>query len=612
MSQTSIIRTSQVLSRLPGLMLNLPSMIKGIRVANNTDKNKPVGLGLCFDGAVKKNPQGLAILFEERQLTYTQLNAWVNRISHYLLSQGIKKGDCVAIFMENRPELIACILACAKIGAVSAMLNTAQKGKVLAHSINISKPKMIIAGEECYQAYEDIRHGDQGDVSGIQQHLFLSNLDTLNEPTSCPQNWLNLAQLIKPQAVSNPILKTNITSEDPCFYLYTSGTTGLPKAVVFNNGRFMKLYGSFGLSAVRLKKDDRLYVPLPFYHATALGVCWGSVLAQGACLIMTRKFSASNFWPDVKKHQATAFGYVGELCRYLLDQPKQKDDKQNSIRIIVGNGLRTSIWNEFKERFAIKKVMEFYGSSEGNIGFTNLFNFDQTVGISPFPYAIVQYDRESEKPKLDPNGKMMKVKKGEVGLLIGEITDKSPFHGYTDPAKTKAVIIENAFKDGDSWFNTGDIMRSMGFRHAQFVDRSGDTFRWKGENVSTTEVEMLVEEVDGISEAIVYGVEIPNTNGRAGMASIKLDGKVEDFDFENLVRRLQENMPEYAIPVFLRVNQQISLTGTFKHLKVPLKEKGFDLNKNNCPIYVRLPKSSQYTLVDKATQVKIEQGGFRF
>jgi len=374
----------------------------------------------------------------------------------------------------------------------------------------------------------------------------------------------------------------------------------------------MKLYGSFGLSAVRLKKDDRLYVPLPFYHATALGVCWGSVLAQGACLIMTRKFSASNFWPDVKKHQATAFGYVGELCRYLLDQPKQKDDKQNSIRIIVGNGLRTSIWNEFKERFAIKKVMEFYGSSEGNIGFTNLFNFDQTVGISPFPYAIVQYDRESEKPKLDPNGKMMKVKKGEVGLLIGEITDKSPFHGYTDPAKTKAVIIENAFKDGDSWFNTGDIMRSMGFRHAQFVDRSGDTFRWKGENVSTTEVEMLVEEVDGISEAIVYGVEIPNTNGRAGMASIKLDGKVEDFDFENLVRRLQENMPEYAIPVFLRVNQQISLTGTFKHLKAPLKEKGFDLNKNNCPIYVRLPKSSQYTLVDEATQVKIEQGGFRF
>jgi citronellyl-CoA synthetase len=608
MSQNSVIRTSQILSRLPGLMLQLPSLVKGSMVAKSTNKTKPVGLGLCFDGAVKKNPHGPAILFEDRQLSYTQLNEWVNSISHYLLSQGVVKGDCVAIFIENRPELLACVLACAKIGAVSAMLNTAQKGKVLAHSINITEPKVIIAGEECYQAYEDIRHLP----SSIQQHLFLADVDTLASQTHCPHNWLNLAELIKTQGTANPKLSDPITADDPCFYLYTSGTTGLPKAVIFNNGRFMKIFGSFGLSAVRLTKNDRLYVPLPFYHATALGVCWGSVLAQGAGLILTRKFSASNFWPDVKKHKATSFGYVGELCRYLLEQPKQSDDNQHNIRIIVGNGLRPGIWKEFKERFAIKKIMEFYGSSEGNIGFTNLFNFDQTVGVSPFPFAIVKYDRDSEQPVLDNKGNMQKVKKGESGLLIGEITPQSPFHGYTDNGKTQSVIIEGAFKKEDRWFNTGDIMLDMGFRHAQFVDRCGDTFRWKGENVSTTEVEMLVEEVAGISEAIVYGVEIPNTNGRAGMASLKLDGAVADFDFENLVTRLQENMPEYSIPIFLRVNQHISLTGTFKHLKAPLKEKGFDLAKNNCPIYVRLPKSNRYIKLDTATQQKIEQGGFKF
>ncbi len=584
-------------------------MIRGIKVANNTDKTKHVGLALCFEGAVKKNPHGPAILFEDRELSYQQLNQWVNRISHYLLSQGLQKGDCVAIFIENRPELLACTLACAKIGAVSAMLNTAQKGKVLSHSINISQPKYIIAGEECYHSYQGIRES-----SGIpnDHHLFLSNVDTLNKATDAPEGWLDLALLTRDQKQGNPVLNAHIVSEDPCFYLYTSGTTGLPKAVIFNHGRFMKLYGSFGVSAVRLQKNDRLYVPLPFYHATALGVCWGSALANGACLIMTRKFSASNFWPDVKKYQATAFGYVGELCRYLLDQPRQLNDGNNNIRIIVGNGLRASIWNEFKERFAIKKVMEFYGSSEGNIGFTNILNFDQTVGMSPFPYAIVQYDKETEKPILNNKGKMIKVKKGEVGLLIGEITDKSPFHGYTDKAKTKAVIFENAFKESDRWFNTGDIMRSMGFRHAQFVDRSGDTFRWKGENVSTTEVEMLLEEVPEISEAIVYGVEIPNTNGRAGMASLKLNSSVKDFNFSNLVSKLQENMPEYAIPVFLTVNQEVSLTGTFKHVKSPLKEMGFDLQKHNAPLYVRLPKSTLYINLDKETQQRIEQGDYRF
>ena len=609
MSQSTTIRSSQIISRLPGLMCNLPSMIKGIRIANSRDKAKPVGLAQCFDGAVRKNPNGPALIFQDRELSYNELNQWANRISHYLQSRGIQKGDCIAILIENRPELIASVLACAKIGAICAMLNTAQKGKVLTHSINISKPKMIIVGEECYPTYKDIRESTSIENDG---HLYLANVDTLNEQTHTPVGCLDLALEIRNLNHDNPQLSSPITSEDPCFYIYTSGTTGLPKAVIFNNGRFMKLYGSFGIGAVRLKKDDRMYVPLPFYHATALGVCWSSVLANGACLIMTKKFSASGFWPDIKKYRATSFGYVGELCRYLLDQPISNEDRNNGIRIIVGNGLRASIWNEFKERYDIKTIMEFYGSSEGNIGFTNLFNFNQTVGISPFPYAIVQYDRETEQPILDNQSRMIKVKKGQAGLLIGEITPKTPFHGYTDKAKTNSVIFENVFKRGDRWFNTGDIMRDMGFRHAAFVDRSGDTFRWKGENVSTTEVEMLLEEVPQIEEAIVYGVEIPNTNGRAGMASLKLGCDVKDFDFKDMVVQLNENIPHYAIPVFLRIDQNIALTGTLKHQKGPLKQMAFDIEKNNCPVYVLLPKADQYVALDKTMQNDIEQGNYRF
>ena len=609
MSQSDIITTSQIIKKLPRLMSNLPNMLKGIRITNSTDKTKVVGLGWCFEKAVKKNPNGLAILYQDRKITYQELNQWVNQISHYLLSKGLKKGDCAAILLENRPELLATVLACAKIGVVSAMLNTSQKGKVLTHSINLVKPKVIIAGEECLEAYEDIRQHTNIETN---KHLYLADHDTQANAGSTPDNWLNLSCEIKNQIDINPTQTNSIFREDPCFYIYTSGTTGLPKAVVFNHGRFMKLYGSFGVTAVRLKKDDRMYVPLPFYHATALGVCLSSVIAGGSCLIISRKFSVTNFWNDIRDYGATSFGYVGELCRYLVEQPIKPDEHDHKVRIIVGNGLRPSIWKNFKGRFGIETIMEFYGSSEGNIGFTNLLNFDQTVGMSPFPYAIVKYDKDKEAPFKDAKGKLVKVAKGDIGLLIGHITDKNPFHGYTDPAKTQASILENVFEKGDRWFNTGDIMRNMGFKHAQFIDRTGDTFRWKGENVSTTEVEMLLEETTQIREAVVFGVQIPNTDGRAGMASIGLNVPLDQFDFKLLLKQLKQNMPDYSIPVFLSINKKVELTQTFKHLKTPLKEKGFDLQKNQDPVYVCLPKSDAYVELTEQLQQEIEQGKYRY
>jgi citronellyl-CoA synthetase len=295
-----------------------------------------------------------------------------------------------------------------------------------------------------------------------------------------------------------------------------------------------------------------------------------------------------------------------------MEQPVKADDIDNSVRVIVGNGMRTSIWNEFKHRFGIKRVMEFYASSEGNIGFTNLLNFDRTVGMSPFPYAIVEYDKETDSPVRDNLGFMKKVKKGQMGLLIGEITAKSPFHGYTDASKTASCIINDALKSGDSWFNTGDIMRDLGFRHAQFIDRTGDTFRWKGENVSTTEVEMMLEEIEDVQEAIVYGVEIPNTNGRAGMASIKPAYRDGDIDFSLLLAELKKSLPNYAIPVFLRVNSDVQLTGTFKHIKGPLKESGYDLAKNKQSIYVWLPDTNLYQPLTEEIQQKIDSGFYRY
>jgi len=421
-----------------------------------------------------------------------------------------------------------------------------------------------------------------------------------------------LAQEIKTQPKTNFDATHHIFAEDPCFYVYTSGTTGLPKAVIFNHGRFMKFYGVFGHISVQLKKTDRLYVPLPFYHATALGVCWSTAIAGASCLIMTRKFSVTRFWSDVRETQATVFGYVGELCRYLMDQPKTDQDKDHNIRLMMGNGLRPGIWQDFQARFGIENVMEFYGSSEGNIGFTNVLNLQQTVGMSPLPYAIVKYDRENDQPFRDAKGNMVKVKKGEIGLLIGKISDKAPFHGYTDASKTEACVLTNVFEQGDRWFNTGDIMRNMVYRHAQFVDRTGDTFRWKGENISTTEVEMLIEEMEGVSEPVVYGVEIPNTNGRAGMAAGRLDKKIEEFDFFKLLQQMKASMSDYSIPVFLSISDDVEVTGTFKHVKGPLKQKGFDVGKHQTPLYVWLPESDRYVPLTTDIQQNIEQGMYRY
>lgn len=609
MSHSDVITLPQFLGQVPGLIAGLPGMIKGLRLGNPPKKEVTVGLGWCVEEAARKNPNGDAIVFEDRTISYAEFNAWANRIANLLVSRGIKKGDTVAVMVENRPELMVTVTALAKIGAISALVNISQRNKVLIHSINLVESKAAIVGAELIEAYEEV--GEHLTVHPEHKYFF-ADCDTLKDSGQAPQGWTNLAEETKGQSSATPPTYGEVRFEDPCFYIYTSGTTGLPKAVVFNQGRFMKAYGAFGFSAVKLKPSDRMYVTLPFYHATAMAVCWGSVLAKGSCLIMARKFSASGFWHDIRRHNATAFGYVGELCRYLMDQPVRENDRDNNVRLIVGNGLRPSIWKDFKQRFGIQKVLELYASSEGNIGFTNFLNFDNTVGLSPLPYAIVKYDKENEAPIRDKNGRMIKVKKGEVGLLIGEITDKTPFHGYTDPNKTEQCILRDVMKKGDSWFNTGDMMRDLGFKHAQFVDRLGDTFRWKGENVSTTEVEFILDGVPQISETVAYGVEIPNTNGRAGMASIRLDCETNEFDFKNLYAELRKELPAYAVPIFLRISDGMEVTGTFKHKKAPLKDAGFDLNKQDNPVYVWLPGSDTYVPLSQGLQEQIENGEYRY
>ena len=603
-----VITLSDVVRKIPSVAKKLPHIADGLRQVYLRRSRSPTGLAYAFEQAVEKNPQGHAILYENQQITYDELNQWANRIAHYFLSIGTKKGDVVAVMIENRPELLAVVLGLAKIGVISALVNTAQTHKTLIHSINLVEPIALIVGEEVRHAVENIRDDLKIDH---ERFYWFADTDTRQDSGKTPSQFANLAAIIPAFASFNPPMTQLLYGRDGLFYVYTSGTTGLPKAAIFNNDRWTLAYGTYG-HILNLNQDDVLYSTLPLYHATAIVACWSGAIAGQAAFAIRRKFSQSAFWDDIRRFDASAFGYVGELCRYLLEAPPSEQDRQHRVKKMIGNGMRPTIWNEFKHRFGIDEVMELYASSEGNIGFGNIFNFDNTVGFSPLPYAVIQWDREQQQPIRDELGFCQKVKVGETGLLLGKITRHTPFAGYTDEDKTNAVIIHDVFKPNDRYFNTGDLVRQIGFRHVQFVDRLGDTFRWKGENVSTTEVENILLSYSGISAAVVYGVTIPQTEGRAGMAALTITDQNQQRFIEGLFKFLRQQLPAYAIPLFVRILPQIEATATFKHPKHILQKEGYQPEQTLDSIYVCLPGSDRYQLLTEDILQQIQRARYRF
>jgi citronellyl-CoA synthetase len=599
-----------MLRKLPSIAKAIPRVVKGMKAANVKDPIQPCGLGWSFEQATLRNPDGPALLQGEVALTYFQVNQWANRIAHHLIAQGIRKGDVVAVFIENRPELLVTILAVAKVGAISALLNTSQTRDTLAHSLNLVAPAAIIVGEELVPAFSAVRERVSIDAA---RTWFVADRDTFSHPGIAPEGFINLMTASADSSSANPASSQQVFFDDPCFYIYTSGTTGLPKAGVFKHGRWMRSSASFGLIALDMRPEDVVYCTLPLYHATGLCVCWGSAISGASGFAIRRKFSASQFWNDVRKYRATTLGYVGELCRYLVDQPSSADDSQHRVTKMIGNGLRPGAWGEFKTRFGVNHICELYAASDGNIGFTNILNFDNTVGFSLMSWELAAYDHDSGAPIRDAKGFMRKVAKGEQGLLLAKIDDKAPLDGYTDPQKTEKVVLHDVFEKGDRYFNTGDLLRNIGFGHAQFVDRLGDTYRWKGENVSTTEVENILLQHPNISEAVAYGVEIRNTNGRAGMAAITPAESLATLDFSELLAFAREQMPAYAVPLFLRVKVKMETTGTFKYQKTRLKDEAFDPGKTgDDPIYAWLPGTQTYVQVTAQLLADIHGGAFRY
>jgi fatty-acyl-CoA synthase len=548
-----------------------------------------------------------ALISDIETLTYRELDRRANQYARWALAQGLGRGEVVCLLMPNRPEYLAIWLGITRAGGAVALLNTNLTGPSLAHCIDLVSPKHVIVASALAPA-----------LGGAERLL-----------KSRPSTWMHGARIgILPridlavaQLDGGPLTAAErraLTIEDDALFIYTSGTTGLPKAARINHYRLM--LASVGFAGVMgTRASDRMYDCLPMYHTTGGVVATGALLVKGGSVVIRETFSAGAFWDDVLHHGCTIFQYVGELCRYLLHAPRQPGEEAHRLRLACGNGLRPDIWRAFQDRFRIPRIIEFYAATEGNV---TLFNFDGrpgAIGRLPrlldrrFPVRIVKFDVARDAPVRDARGLCILCAPDEVGEAIGQIVNDpmmpaNRFEGYADAVDSERKILRDVFAPGDAWFRTGDLMRRDERGYFYFVDRIGDTFRWKGENVSTAEVAETICRFGGIRDATVYGVAVPGHEGRAGMAAVVVDDAV---DLAALRADLHALLPGYARPLFLRVRREIELTMTFKQKKTDLVAQGFDPGMTTDAIYFDDPRQSAYVRLDPARYQDIVDGKIR-
>ena len=570
-----------------------------------------VSLAKSFESSTDKYSDRTFMYFEDQVWSYKQTNERANAVATYLRDAGIKHSDKVVVFMENRPEYIISLLALNKLGAVGVLINTSLTGDPLIHCINSSDSIKCIFGDELKDSLEDVL--DQIIIKDKENLLWVKD----NVENKNPEWSVDLNSKINPDNISNLEETNSVTAKDTAFYIFTSGTTGVPKAAIFPNVKIVAASVNITKGGYRMDHNDCLYNCLPLYHSTGLmlGVC--ATVHVGASTFIRRKFSASSFWQEAQKFNTTAFIYVGELCRYLAIQDPCPEEKNNPIQKMVGNGLRPDLWDDFRNRFKVERIVEIYGASEGNAMMMNILNKDKTIGMANARIALIEYDVAQDEIIEDENGKYIEIKDDRAGLLINEIGPNAVFNGYTDAQASEKKILRNVFEEGDAWFNTGDLIKTvdvgfaLGKTHYQFVDRIGDTFRWRSENVSTNEVGEILNGSKFINMANVYGVKVPGCEGRAGMVAFVSENK-SSIDWDQLSEYVNTSLPKYARPVFVRIIEEMDTTGTFKMKKNVLRDESYHIDKHADDIFVMMPNSDKYEKLteEKYNQISSGQAGF--
>ena len=577
------------------------------------DRIKPITADsdvlLCddFEEAVDRFGDNIAVEDEHRRLTYRELDALANRYAHWARSRNMRRSDVVGLLMCNRADYLAAWIGFSKVGVPTALINTNLTGAALAHCLNIVNVAQVVTDEDCWRQAEDAR-------PFAQRTLMLWVLGL--KPTEETSERRNLDNAVRSGSSVRPpkSARAGLNNRDTCIYIYTSGTTGLPKAARVHHMRARTYMRAFA-GCTRSTPEDRVYDCLPLYHSTGGLVGVGAALLNGGRLIVRKRFSASTFARDVRDSGATMFVYIGELCRYLVNTAPTEDDGKNKLRLAFGNGLRPDVWPDFQSRYKIPQILEFYGSTEGNV---SLFNFDGKQGaIGRVPkwlkkrinLRLVRFDVDTNEPIRGPNGLCQECAPGEIGEAVGVISNdpKHDFSGYADKAATEKKVLTDVFARGDRFFRTGDLMRQDREGYLYFIDRVGDTFRWKAENVSTSEVEQRLADAPGVTEVIAYGVPVPHADGKAGMVTLVVDGKFQAKAFHDWA---EAQLPAYARPVFVRIAKTLETTGTFKYRKVDLVADGFDPARVDGPLYIRGGRNG-YQKLTPAIHAQIETGDLR-
>ena len=594
------------LEQLKGDIVYLRGALRALGMTTPIAKNPKRVFPVVIAELAEKYGDAPALISDRESFSYRTLAERSNRYARWARAQGIARGDTICLMMPNRPEYMAIWIGITAVGGVAALINTNLVGPSLAHCIDIVSPKHVIVASDLAAGFASARgmlksqpkiwsHGESGEYPRLDQLIETFSSDALTDAERCL-----------------------LTIEDRALYIYTSGTTGLPKAANINHYRVMLASCAFA-GVMDTQPTDRMYDCLPMYHTAGGLVATGAVLHRGGAVVIREKFSAREFWDDVVRFDCTLIQYIGELCRYLVHSPPNPNETKHRIRLICGNGLRPDLWEEFKTRFRIPLILEFYGATEGNV---NIFNFEGkpgSVGRVPwfvahrFPISVVRFDVNTQQPVRTTDGFCIKCNPDEPGEVIGRILNDSSkpgnrFEGYAAENQNENKILRDVFRKGDAWFRTGDLMRKDKEGYFYFVDRVGDTFRWKGENVSTSEVSEAITTFPGIVDANVYGVSVHGRDGRAGMAAVVCSDRC---DLEALHAHLSKALPEYARPVFVRVQSQIDVTGTFKQKKVDLVKQGFDPTLIVDPIYFNDPATRSFVRLDPDLHERIESGNIR-
>jgi fatty-acyl-CoA synthase len=551
-----------------------------------------------------------ALLSAHERLTYRQLAERANAYARWALAQNLGKGEVVGLMMPNRPEYLAIWLGISRVGGVVALLNTHLRGAALAHCIDVAGPKHLIVADDFIEACQSAAthlstrpkiwtHGADGAAGAVRIDRQIAQYSAA--PLSEAEH-------------------RGVTVVDRALLIYTSGTTGLPKAANVSHRRILQ-WSFWFAGLMNSGPDDRMYDCLPMYHSIGGVVATGALLVNGGSVVIRDKFSAQNFWQDIRAWDCTLFQYIGELCRYLLNAPNDQSARAHGLRLACGNGLGADVWPRFQQRFNIPRILEFYAATEGNVSLYNVEGKVGAIGRVPsflahrFPLALVRFDEAAAEPARDADGFCIRSGPDEPGEAIGRINGAesaaqsgSAFEGYTSAKDSERKILRNVFKRGDAWYRTGDLMRRDANGFFYFVDRIGDTFRWKGENVAASEVAAALAAFRGIAEATVYGVAVPGTEGAAGMATLAVDGAL---DFATLSAHLAQTLPAYARPLFLRIKERIEVTATFKHKKSELKREGYDPAATQDAIYFDDPAAQAFVRLDAALYRRIQSGAIR-